>query len=57
MAKLAALDEECPDFANDSCIPVMVLDDRGGMIFKIKDLGVENHEPGGHTIWIKVEES
>lgn len=49
------LDEEVPDFSNDPSIPIMVMGERG-QLMSIKDIEIERHEPGGYTVWIKVED-
>lgn len=50
------LDNEVPDFGNDPCIPVMVQRIEDGSILTIKSIDIERHEPGGYTVWIKVED-
>lgn len=50
------MDDEVPDFGNDPSIPVMVRDRESGRLMSIKDLQIESHENGGHTVWIVVED-
>lgn len=54
--KWISLDEEVPDFGNDPTIPVMVKDNSTGIMFSVKEVKIERHEPGGYTVWIVGEE-
>lgn len=52
--KTIRLEHEVPGYTNDPSIPVMVQDAETGELFTIKELEIEQHEPGGYTFWIKV---
>ena len=54
--KWIALEDDVEDFANDPAIPVMVINNRTGNIFSIKNLRIERHEGAGYTVWIEVED-
>lgn len=54
--KFLHLSGDVPGFTDDPAIPVMVQDRETGRIMSIKDVQIERHEPGGYTVWIKVED-